>query len=191
MELTGDQLHIFKTGRNWRDFRALFPTVEAALDAHAAAALAETGGAEPTHELHWRHIYHDRASTRRQIFALPLILLGHVSAHHTEFHFVTRHAFSPREARRLVFGRAFASLCYHGCFLGAIIAGVVALIASVMLAFPGSGSKEIAVLVLSFAAFIGLFMASRSTRSLGLDPALRPIAKDAFDLVSIRRIRPF
>ena len=82
MSLTPDQRHCFSTSTCWREFRAMFQSVEEALAAYAEASQEAALSPDLTHELHWRFIYHNRESKRRQLFGLLLLPLGHVYTAH-------------------------------------------------------------------------------------------------------------
>lgn len=189
MPLTADQKHCFSTSRRWRDFRALFPSTEAALGGYLAAIEETAIPAAFTHELEWRYIFHNRESQRKQVFALLLLPLGHLQTHHAEFRFRTRHGLSAPEARRLMLGRALGACVYYLCFIGLILAGVGILIAVVTQLFSGA-TLPLSLLVAGLVILMAiLLVAAARSRSLGLFGPVRLIARDAFDLVSIRRIK--
>lgn len=167
----------------------MFPTAEDALRAYAAAS-AEMGAlAAPTHELEWRLIYQNRESRFRTLVGLLMVPMGHGHVSHAEFRFKTRHAFSAQEARRLYLGRVLGSIAYYFCFVGLIAIGVGGFLALVELISNGFSAVSVAALLGCLTAAWGLLVVASKTRSLGLFGSARTIAKDAFDLLSIRRIR--
>jgi len=189
MSLTADQRYCFSTTTRWRDFRAMFPSVEEALAAYAEASREAAQSPDLTHELEWRFIYHNRESKRRQLFGLLLLPLGHVYTAHAEFRFKTRHAFAGRTALRLTLGRAFGSIVYHLCFVGILGAGVGLVVTLFLQAVQGVSWRMSAWTTAFVLLAAGLAIASGKTRSLGLLAVPRLIAKDAFDLLSIRKLK--
>ena len=86
-------------------------------------------------------------------------------------------------------GRVLASLCYYACFGLILICGTGFIIGVIHQLLGGQfelGMSAIAVLSLLFA--IGFFLAASKSRSFGLPDNLKPVAKDIFDLVSVKRI---
>jgi hypothetical protein len=167
----------------------MFPTAEEALQAYVAASQEHGASTSATHELEWRFIFHNRDSKRRQLLALLLLPLGHVRTTHAEFRFKTRHSFSPKEVTRLYVGRSIGSIAYHLCFVALVAVGVGLVVTIVYQALGGVSLKlsaaTIGFLVLAFV----LSVAAARTRSLGLFGSVRLVARDAFDLLSIQKIK--
>lgn len=192
-DLTPDQQQVFERSRNWSDFRALFPTEEEAIAAHIHAAQGPIPPSTPiTHQLEWRLIYHDNASKRRQLFLLLFVLFGYVATSHAERRFTTFHTFSATEARQIQLGRALGSLCYHLCFIALILTGVVLVITLFMVVLAATDNRFNATTIIAMLAagvgFAAALWAAAKSRSIGLSASLRPIAKDAFDLLSVKTI---
>ncbi len=187
--LTPDQQHCFSNSHRWRDFRAFFPSVEDALAAYVAASCGLEAGQNHTHEIEWRFIYHDRESKRRQLFGLLLLPLGHIQTSHAELRFRTRHLLSRREWGRLIVGRCAGALAYYVCFLALIGAGI-GLVISVLVQVLNGASWRMSGSAVGCAALFALLAAgARRTRSLGLAGSARVIAKDAFDLMAVRKVK--
>lgn len=187
--LTPDQEHCYKSSSNWSDFRAMFHTVDDALHAYVAASQESVSTDSATHELEWRFIFHNRDSRRRQLLALFLLPLGHVQTAHAEFRFTTRHTLSSHEVSLLYVGRILGSIAYYVCFVALIAAGVGVVVMLVDQAFRGFSLNSSAKMFGLLAVASGLFFAAAKTRSLGLFGTIRTVAKDAFDLLSIRKLK--
>ncbi len=185
-----DQEHVFQNSRHWREFRALFPTVEDALQNYAQRSNEASEGNDSTHEFEWRFIFHNRESKFRQLIALALLPLGQIQTHHAEFRFKTTHQLTSRDVLRLTAGRTLGTLCYYLCFIGIIAAGACVMVSLVDQAFKGISLTMSLLGIASFAAATALFILSTKTRSIGLPTSIKLIARDAFDLVSIKRLKP-
>lgn len=187
--LTPDQQHCFSNSPRWRDFRAFFPSVEDALAAYVAACGGLESGQNHTHEIEWRFIYHNRESRRRQLFGLLLLPLGHIQTSHAELRFRTRHVLARREWVRLIAGRCAGSLAYFLCFAALIGAGVGLVISVLLQILNGPSWRMSGAAVGCVVLFALLATGARRTRSLGLSGAARLIAKDAFDLMAVRKVK--
>ncbi len=189
MDLTPDQLHTFKTSDRFGEFRTLFPKREDAFAAYTTAAQSTNKSAKPTHTIEWRHIYHDRESGFLLLLFLTTAPLGIHYTKHNEFRFTTEHEFTPQQARRLFLSRALGSLCYHACFILLILCGVGTFVGIIIQLFGGYNLGMTLLAILSLLAFALLMIAAGKTRSLGLPEDLKPIAKDALDLLSINKLK--
>jgi hypothetical protein len=194
-QLTPDQQHLFAHGQQWADFRALFSSQEAAIAAHIRAAQPPKPDQGFSHELEWRLIYHDSSSRWRQLLLLSLLPLGHFATSHVECRFTTFHAFSPAEVRNIWLGRVLGSACYHLCFAITVLAGVATAVLATTLTLAGIDGRFDPRITffcaLSAVVFLAAIRAAKKSRAIGLPLNLRRIAKDAFDLVSIRRIASY
>jgi hypothetical protein len=177
MSLTPDQKHCFAATRHWRDFRAMFPSVESALQAYAAASQETEASQAFTHEVEWRFIFHNRESKKKQLLALLLLPLGHIGTSHAEFRFKTRHSLSAREVARLTVGRSFGAIAYYLCFIAIIATGAGVVIAIVDQVFSGASFK-MGLLIFGLLMLAALLLgAAARTRSLGLFGTVRLIAQ--------------
>jgi hypothetical protein len=187
--LSPDLERSFESSSHWRKFRALFPKVEDALQAYAKASQEASDKTAPTHEIEWRFIFHNRESKLRQLIALALLPLGHIQTHHAEFRFKTTHTLSTRDVLRLTAGRALGTLCYYLCFIGVIASGVGLVVSLIYQAFEGLSLKMALLSATSLIAMAFLFVLAAKTRSIGLSGQIKLIARDAFDLMSIKRLK--
>jgi hypothetical protein len=187
--LKPDQGRAYQNFRCWREFRALFPKVEDALQAYANASQEASDKTAPTHELEWRFIFHNRESKLRQLITLALLPLGHIQTHHAEFRFKTMHTLSTRDVLLMTAGRAFGTLCYYLCFIGVIASGVGLVVSLIHQAFEGLSLKMALFSAGSFVVMTFLFALAAKTRSIGLSGQIKLIARDAFDLMSIKRLK--
>ena len=188
MKLTLDQLHSFQTSQRFGDFRQLFLKREDAFAAYATAAQSTNKPAKPTHQIEWRHIYHDKESGFLLLLFLITAPLGIHYTKHMEFRFTTEHEFTSQQVRRLYLGRTLGSLCYHACFILLILCGVGLFVGVIVQLFGGYNLGMTLLAILSLLAFTLLMIAAGKTRSLGLPEYLKPIAKDTFDLLSIKKV---
>lgn len=190
MALTSDQLHVYQSTRKWRDFRMLFASKTEALTAYSAAAQRLHQPSTPTHFIEWRHLYDDRETTFLAFLSLLSAPLGIHYSRQNEYRFVTAHVFTKQEWRSVMLGRALGSICYYTCFGLILLCG--AGLAYGVIDQLYSGHIDLAMTALSIVSLAGgtaLWIAAAKSRSLGLPENLKSIAKDIFDLVSIKAVK--
>jgi len=165
-------------------------------DARPGTACAGCGGFQPgtVVRVAWRGDFDTRRSRLKTLVMLPLLALGHVSAHSETIRFHSEHRLCPSCRRDLWLRRQGSEVVRHATFVLALLCGTAMAITFFLTLMPLLMARPwewlpFGGLVLSLVAFILTYRFSRRANALFLPPLLTPIAKKFFVIESVRQPR--